>query len=92
MTVKQKDQQDTHPETSVRSELDATIRTQVLHALGRPTHLFSVQVRNLWDARYRVNVLVGEDATCTKVAHSYFVVVDPAGSITASTPKIFKEY
>ena len=92
MAVEQKDRQGTGPETKEHSDLTATIRKHVMDALGKPNDLFSVQVRHLWDAHFRVNVMVGEDASCTKVAHSYFLVVDPAGSITASTPRIRKEY
>jgi hypothetical protein len=49
-------------------------------------------VQRLWEDHYRVNVLVGVDAASAKVAHSYFLVADPNGTIIASTPKIRREY
>jgi hypothetical protein len=51
-----------------------------------------VQVRRLWGDRYRVNVLVGRDATSTTIAHSFFVVVDEAGNIDTTSPEIRRQY
>ena len=70
--------------------LKALIGKQVLHVLGEPRNLLKVQVRSLWDSYYRVNVLVGVDATCAKIPHSYFVVADGDGNVLAATPKIHK--
>jgi hypothetical protein len=67
---------------------DAAIRGQVLRALGRPAGLFRVEVRRLWENHYRVNVFVGPDAASVTIPHSYFVVADAAGTVTASTPAL----
>jgi hypothetical protein len=75
-----------------RNRRSAAIGGHVLAALGRPDGLFCVQVRRLWGDRYRVNVLVGRDATSTTIAHSYFVVVDEAGNIDTTSPAIRRQY
>ena len=51
-----------------------------------------MQVRPLWENYYRVNVLVGNDLASARIANSYFLVADNDGNITASTPKIMKQY
>jgi hypothetical protein len=71
---------------------DAVIAEQVLHALGRPTDLLQVQVRNLWQKHYRVNILVGPDVASVRIMHSYFLVADSDGNIATSTPAITKKY
>ena len=42
--------------------LNALIGEQVIHNLGEPDDLHKVQVRRLWEDRYRVNVFIGQDA------------------------------
>jgi hypothetical protein len=79
-------------ESHKREMLDALIGEQVLHALGKPRNLLKVQVRPLWDGNFRVNVLVGTDAACAKIPHSYFVVADGDGNVVSATPKIHKHY
>ena len=79
-------------ESHKQEMLKALIGKQVLHALGEPRNLLKVQVRPLWDGYYRVNVLVGVDATCAKIPHSYFIVADGDGNVLAATPKIHKHY
>jgi hypothetical protein len=64
----------------------------VINSLGQPGNLHMVQVRNLWEDHYRVNVFVGSDAGSAKVAHSYFLVTDVNGNIVTSNPKITKKY
>ena len=64
-------------------QLGAEIREHVLDALGRPRDLYSVQVRPLWQDRYRVNVFVGADVASARIAHSYFLTVDPEGTVVA---------
>ena len=71
---------------------DAAIGAHVLHALGRPGGLQRVEVRRLWEGHYRVNVFVGAGAGAARIAHSYFLVADGAGRVTASTPKITRRY
>ena len=73
-------------------ELNILIRDQILRALGRPADLRKVQVRQLWDDHYRVNVLIGADAGSVHVANSYFVVTDSSGGLVAVTPKITRLY
>jgi hypothetical protein len=70
---------------------NALIRDQVIHALGKPTDLFLVQVRPLWGARYRVNVFVGADAASARLVNSYFLTADDDGKIVNSTPPITKQ-
>jgi hypothetical protein len=72
--------------------LHGTIGQHVLDMLGSPPRLHRLQIRHLWADRYRVNVLNGTDATCVKIDHSYFVVVDDDGNIMVSTPRITKQY
>ena len=72
--------------------LNAAIGKHVIHSLGQPNDLQRVQVRRLWEDRYRVNVVVGTDAASAKIPHSYFLVVDGDGNIVASTPKLTKQY
>ena len=67
------------------------IAEQVIHSLGKPAVPHVVQVRSLWGHFFRVNVLLGEDATRMKVAHSYFLKTDSEGLIVTSTPKIVKQ-
>ncbi len=75
-----------------REVLKDLIRRQVLHDLGEPAGLLRVQVRPLWGAYYRVNVLVGAEAACARIPHSYFVAADGDGNILESSPKVRREY
>jgi hypothetical protein len=68
----------------------AAIAGRVLHALGETGVPRRVDVRRLWDGHYRVNVLVGEDASA-RITHSFFVVTDGDGAILASTPQITRQ-
>src|SRR5437868_5983152 len=72
--------------------LNARIGKAVIRALGDPHDLLRVQVRQVWEDHYRVNVLVGANAACARVAHSYFLGADSNGAILTSTPKITKQY
>jgi hypothetical protein len=88
-------QHDKHPggrENHESEELTALIGNHVLHALGLPGDLRRVQIRRLWENRYRVNVLVGIDVTTTKVAHSFFLVTDGEGNVSATSPAITRQY
>jgi len=75
-----------------REELAAEIRKHVLLTLGQPGRLYDVQVRALWQDRYRVNVFVGADICSATIAHSYFVVTDGEGTVVAATPAITRQY
>jgi hypothetical protein len=68
------------------------IRRQVLHDLGEPAGLLWVQVRPLWDAYYRVNVFVGEDAASATIPHSYFVQSDADGNLLSASPMVRRQY
>ncbi|MSQ97020.1 MAG: hypothetical protein EXR98_21040 [Gemmataceae bacterium] len=87
-------QEEKHPDHDkpVHPQMNGIVGEQVMHQLGQPSGLLRVQVRKLWEDRYRVNIFVGVDAACATVAHSYFLVVDGEGKIVASTPKITRKY
>ena len=69
----------------------SVIAGQVMQVLGQPDGLHRVDVCQLWENHYRVNVFVGADASCAKVAHSYFLETDADATILASTPRITKK-
>jgi hypothetical protein len=92
MSTTQQVEQRPDQESSGGKQRNTAIGNNVLRVLGHPDALYAVQVRPLWGEHYRVNVLVGPDATSVKVAHSYFLVADGAGGIVASTPKITRAY
>jgi len=92
MSTKEKKPQPTEEEKQDRRRVDDAIGQHVMHTLGQPSDLQRVQVRRLWADRYRVNIVVGPDVAAVRVAHSYFLVVDDAGNILVSTPKIVRQY
>ena len=71
---------------------EAAIRTNVLSTLGRPARLLKVAIMPLWDNNYRVNVVIGDDASTVNIPNSYFVTADDLGNILGSTPRILKQY
>ena len=92
MPSAQEREQHREMEQHKRETLDAVIGEQVINILGEPGNLLQTQVRLLWNNSYRVNLLVGADVTCAKVANSYFIKTDSDGNILESTPKITKQY
>jgi hypothetical protein len=92
MPTKQQHEQDAELEKQERQQLSALIGKQVMRTLGQPRGFHQVQVRKLWEDHYRVNILVGVDASSVKVAHSYFLEIDGDGNIVASTPIITRQY
>jgi hypothetical protein len=92
MPTKQEEKQEKEQRKQERHLLNALIGKKVMHTLGQPGDLRGVQVRQLWEDHYRVNVLVGPDAASVKVAHSYFLVADGEGNVVATTPNITKHY
>ena len=78
--------------TSLRRQRADVIRASVIAALGRPAELLRVNVLPLWGDNFRVNVLIGADATAVQIPNSYFVTVDERGAILRSTPPIQKQY
>ena len=75
-----------------RETLKLLVREQVIHTLGEPGDLLSVQIRPLWGTHYRVNVFVGDSIVCAKIVHSFFVLTDDDGNILESTPRIQRQY
>jgi len=73
-------------------QFNSAIETGVMNVLGRPSNLQRVQVQQVWQDHYRVNIFVGADAVSATVAHSYFLVTDDSGKIVRSTPAIGKQY
>jgi hypothetical protein len=92
LAAKRLEEQQEGEEKRQREQRGARIGKRVLDTLGQPGDLYRVQVRPLWGDCYRVNVLVGADATSTRVAHSYFLQVDGGGNVVAATPPITKRY
>jgi hypothetical protein len=90
--AKQQESNALENERHEQSKRHAQIGEGVLTTLGRPGDFQRVQVRQLWDDRYRVNIYIGADAISAIVAHSYFLVVDVGGRIVASTPHITRRY
>jgi hypothetical protein len=73
-------------------QLAAVIGNRVIRTLDQPGDFHLVQVRHVWEDRYRVNVLVGPVTVSGKVLHSYFLVADLDGNIIESAPKITRQY
>jgi hypothetical protein len=72
--------------------LEDAVRGSVMSELGSPPGPHRVQVRRVWGDRYRVNVLVGDDAASLKVAHSFFLHADGDGRVLESSPAIARLY
>ena len=90
MSTTQQRKQDREFDQHLSETLHALIEEQVLHRLGDPDGLHSLQVRRLWEDRYRVNVLIGESAASARIANSYFVELGSDGNIVESNPTITK--
>ena len=75
---------------NAQEQIKATIRSAVLGSLKQRERAQGerIQVHLLWDNHYRVNVLVGDAALSVTIARSYFLIVDGAGKIVASTPAL----
>ncbi len=68
------------------------LQSTLLAVLGRPPGLYRIAVLPLWLNYYRVNVLIGEDPTAVRIAHSYFVEADDGGRIVTAVPPVTREY
>jgi len=82
-------------ETAARSTAGTvvdSIKKQVVHSLGTPGDLLSVQVRPVGGERYRVNVVVGKTWTSSRIPNSFFLTADAVGNILTSSPKIVRQY
>jgi hypothetical protein len=73
-------------------KLNDLIGEQVVHLLGPPDDLLTVQVRGVGSDRYRVNVVVGKDVMSGWIAHSYFLTADGEGNILTSSPDVARVY
>jgi hypothetical protein len=73
-------------------KLNDLIGEQVVHLLGTPDDLLTVQVRGVGSDRYRVNVVVGKDVMSGRIAHSYFLTADGEGNILTSSPDVARVY
>jgi len=82
----------TTPNETRRAPVEAVIAEGVLHRLGEPHNLHTVQVKPVYGDKYRVNVYVRADAASYKVAHSYLVSADGEGLVLASSPAITRLY
>jgi len=68
------------------------IRKQVVRTLGTPGDLLSVQVRPVGGEHYRVNVVVGQNSTSSRIPNSFFLTADADGNILTSSPEIARLY
>jgi len=85
-------EQDRKLKAHKREMFRALIAEQVMYCLGEPKDLIQVQVRRLWEDRYRANVFVGAGITSATIVNSYFLVTDSNGKIIDATPTIKKQY
>lgn len=68
------------------------IGSQMIDALGVPDHFQRVEVRLLWDNRYRANILVGSRRLSVEIRHIFFVIINGEGIIQDSLPKMERLY
>ena len=92
MPKKRQDKQVVDQEAQKLQKRNSVISTQVLHKLGKPIKLQTVQVRLLWENYYRVNIITGDDVTSASIVNSYFLEADSDGNIIASTPELTRQY
>ncbi len=92
MPTKEQEKPNAGPTLPDAQQRDSLIGRRVLATLGQPDQLHKLYVRRLWEDRYRVNIVIGEDTASAKIVHSYFVVADNAGNILHAIPTIKKQY
>ena len=92
VATKQRDEPQTDADDGGQPRRNAAIGRHVLHGLGQPGALLRVDVRHLWEDHFRVNVVVGPDATSARIAHSFFLTADGDGKILASCPTMARAY
>ena len=90
-TAQQRDR-DEELNREMRNTLNDLIGEQVVHGLGKPDDLLKVQVRQVGNDRYRVNIFVGKDITSGRIADSFFLTADAEGNILTSSPEIARVY
>ena len=92
MQTIEQDKQQAEQMKRTNEQRSGIIVGQLMQALGRPTALYRVEVRHLWDNQFRANVFVGSTVTSTRIAHSFFLKADENGNIVASMPSISRKY
>lgn len=92
MATTEQGNQQTQSAKGTHEQRSGVILGQLMQALGRPTALYRVEVRHLWDNHFRANVFVGATATSTRIAHSFFLRADEEGNIVTSLPDISRKY
>jgi len=92
MATKQQAKQHVEQEHQKHEQRSAQVGSEVIRRLGQPEGLRRVDVRQLWECRYRVNVLVGESNATARVVHSFFLVTDEAGNVVSAEPKLSRQY
>jgi hypothetical protein len=92
MATKQQDKQHAVQENQKHEQRSALISGHVIRTLGQPDLLRRVDVKQLWEHHYRVNVLVGVSNATARVAHSYFMVTDGEGNVVTAEPKLSRLY
>ncbi|HEY7313311.1 MAG TPA: hypothetical protein VH643_28435 [Gemmataceae bacterium] len=92
MPMQEQGTQQSKPAIQTQEQRSGVIIGQLMQALGRPTALYRVEVRHLWDNHYRANVFVGDTVTSTRITHSFFLMADEDGNIVGSVPDILRKY
>jgi hypothetical protein len=80
MAPKPRDNPQTDADCDRQPRRNVAIGRRALHRLGQPAALL------------RVDVVVGPDAGSARIAHSYFLIADGAGSVRAFTPTLSRRY
>lgn len=81
-------EQQSESQKQERQQMDSALGRRVVSCLEPTGDIQRVQVRLLWENRYRVNVYVGADAASVRIASSYFLVTDAVGNIIESSPAL----
>ncbi len=92
MPPQEQGQQQAKPVPRMHGQLSGVITGQLMQALGRPTTMYRVEVRHLWDNHYRANIFVGATVTSARITHSFFLTADEDGNIVGSFPDIVRNY
>jgi hypothetical protein len=70
----------------------AELARMVLLRLGTPPSLLACTARHVCGGHYRVNVVVGEHISQSRVAHSFFVEAGEDGAVLDADPPITRFY
>ena len=76
-------------------DFSPVIQEAVLERLGKPDDFWKVDVKPLWENRFRVNVWteqMGRIGPTHRIVDSFFIVASPEGGIVESRPQISKKY